>query len=195
MPGRFNARNAALAVLLLVSGGVDPDAAVRGVASLSGVPGRMERVDAGQPFLALVDYAHTPDAIDNLLSTLRPLARRLIVVLGCGGDRDVGKRPAMGAAAVRGADLAVLTSDNPRSEDPGAILDEMVSGARGAVGGTWVVEPDRRTAIELAIAEAAQGDVVVVAGKGHEQGQAFADRVVPFDDRLVLREALAGVLS
>jgi UDP-N-acetylmuramoyl-L-alanyl-D-glutamate--2,6-diaminopimelate ligase len=162
---------------------------VRGVAACHGVPGRMERVDAGQPFLALVDYAHTPDAVSRLVQAARGLTRgRVLVVLGCGGDRDRAKRPLMGAAAAE-ADLAVLTSDNPRSEDPLAILAEMAVGAPHAVR-----EPDRRAAIALAVREAAPGDVVVVAGKGHETGQEVAGVVTPFDDREVLREAVREVL-
>jgi UDP-N-acetylmuramoyl-L-alanyl-D-glutamate--2,6-diaminopimelate ligase len=147
----------------------------------------MERVDVGQPFLALVDYAHTPDAVTTLLTAVRALTPgRVIVVLGCGGDRDRGKRPMMGRAAAEGADVAILTSDNPRSEDPVAILTEMASGAPGAI-----VEPDRRAAIAAAVAAARPGDAVVVAGKGHETGQEVAGVVTPFDDRVVLREALS----
>jgi UDP-N-acetylmuramoyl-L-alanyl-D-glutamate--2,6-diaminopimelate ligase len=146
----------------------------------------MERVDAGQPFLALVDYAHTPEAVATLLSAVRGITRgRVLVVLGCGGDRDRAKRPLMGRAAVDGADLAILTSDNPRSEDPMAILAEMSADAPGAV-----VQPDRRAAIRTAVEAAQPGDVVVVAGKGHETGQEAGGVVTPFDDRVVLREVL-----
>jgi UDP-N-acetylmuramoyl-L-alanyl-D-glutamate--2,6-diaminopimelate ligase len=193
LPGAFNLRNAALAFVVLVECGVDPEVARAGIAALPAVPGRMEPVDAGQAFAAIVDYAHTPDAVAALLDEARALAAggRVIVVLGCGGDRDVAKRPLMGAAAARGADVAVLTSDNPRSEDPAAILSAMEAGARAADGGGRIVaELDRRTAIGLAVAAAEPGDVVVVAGKGHEQGQEVADRTLPFDDRVVLREAL-----
>jgi UDP-N-acetylmuramoyl-L-alanyl-D-glutamate--2,6-diaminopimelate ligase len=154
----------------------------------------MERIDCGQPFTAIVDYAHTPDAVELLLSEARALAagRRVVVVLGCGGDRDRGKRPLMGAAAATGADVAVLTNDNPRSEDPRSILDEMLAGARSSGGGAeLVVEPDRRRAIAAAVAAAGPGDVVVVAGKGHEQGQEAGGRIRPFDDRAVLRDVLA----
>jgi UDP-N-acetylmuramoyl-L-alanyl-D-glutamate--2,6-diaminopimelate ligase len=187
LPGAFNVSNAVGALAALVTAGVPVEDAVRGIAQLPGVPGRMERVDAGQPFAALVDYAHTPDAVETLLRTVREVtAGRVIVVLGCGGDRDRGKRPLMGRAAVEGADLAVLTSDNPRSEDPLAILAEMQQ--PGAV-----VEPDRRAAIALAVAEARPGDTVVVAGKGHETGQEAGGVVTPFDDREVLRAALEGV--
>ena len=191
LPGAFNVANAALAVAGLVLSGVDPQAAADGVAALPGVPGRMERVDAGQPFLALVDYAHTPEAVATLLRTVRAVTSgRVLVVLGCGGDRDAAKRPLMGRAAVEGADLAVLTSDNPRSEDPLEILRQMAAGAPGAR-----VEPDRRAAIAEAVAQARPGDAVVVAGKGHETGQEVAGVVTPFDDREVLRELLQQVTA
>jgi UDP-N-acetylmuramoyl-L-alanyl-D-glutamate--2,6-diaminopimelate ligase len=196
VPGDFNLTNALGALACLVTAGVPADVAARGVAGLPGVPGRMERVDAGQPFTALVDYAHTPDAVTTLLRTVRRVTEgRLIVVLGCGGDRDRGKRPLMGRAAVEGSDLAVLTSDNPRSEDPQAILAEMTSGlsdelTAGAGGSGVVVEPDRRVAIARAVREARPGDTVVVAGKGHETGQDVGGVVLPFDDRVVLREEL-----
>ena len=187
LPGAFNVSNAVAALACLVVAGIPLADAVRGIASLAGVPGRMERIDAGQPFTAIVDYAHTPQAVTTLLAAVRALTTgRVVVVLGCGGDRDRGKRPLMGQAAVAGADLAVLTSDNPRSEDPLAILTEMA--APGAL-----VEPDRRRAIELAVREARPGDVIVVAGKGHESGQEIAGVVTPFDDRQVLREALLAV--
>ncbi len=191
--GRFSVYNALAAMATARQVGLPDDAIVRGIAELSGVPGRIEPVEAGQDFLVLVDYAHTPDSVENVLAAARPLAAgRLIVVLGCGGDRDRGKRPLMGEAATRGADLAVITSDNPRSEDPLAIIAEIEPGAaRG--GGEYVVEPDRREAIRLAFSRAAAGDVVVIAGKGHESGQEFADRTLPFDDRVVAREELEAL--
>ncbi len=187
LPGAFNVSNAVAALAVLISSGVTADDAVRGIASLAGVPGRMERVDVGQPFTAIVDYAHTPEAVVTLLSAVREVtAGRVVVVLGCGGDRDRGKRPLMGRAAVDGADLAVLTSDNPRSEDPSVILAEMAQpGAH--------IEPDRRAAIAYAVAQAGPGDTVVIAGKGHERGQEIAGEVLPFDDRAVLRAALQAV--
>jgi len=185
LPGEFNVANAVAAIAVLVSAGVPVEDAVRGVADLPGVPGRMERVDVGQDFLAVVDYAHTPDAVTRLVEAVRAVsAGRVLLVLGCGGDRDRGKRPLMGRAAAA-ADVAVLTSDNPRSEDPDAILAEMAAGAPGALR-----EPDRRAAIALAVAQARPGDVVVVAGKGHETGQEVAGTVHPFDDRVVLRDLL-----
>jgi UDP-N-acetylmuramoyl-L-alanyl-D-glutamate--2,6-diaminopimelate ligase len=193
LPGMFNIANALGALALLVAVGVDPVAAAAGIGSLAGVPGRMERVDAGQPFLALVDFAHTPDAVTTLLTTVRPLVKgRIIIVLGCGGDRDRGKRPLMGAAAATLADLAILTNDNPRSEDPADILAAMLAGVPAELrrAGRVLVEPDRAGAIAAAVAAAGPQDAVVVAGKGHESGQEQAGVVTPFDDRLVLRAAL-----
>lgn len=189
LPGAFNVSNAVAALAMLVRVGVSIENAVRGVAALSGVPGRMERVDVGQPFTAIVDYAHTPDAVQTLLAAVREVTEgRVIIVLGCGGDRDRGKRPLMGRAAVEGADLAVLTSDNPRSEDSLAILAEMEQP-------TAVLLPDRREAIAYAVGQARPGDIVVVAGKGHESGQEVAGVITPFDDRDVLREQLLAVAS
>jgi UDP-N-acetylmuramoyl-L-alanyl-D-glutamate--2,6-diaminopimelate ligase len=194
LPGAFNVSNAVAAIVALHTAGVPLHAAVAGVAGLDGVPGRMERVDAGPAFLALVDYAHTPDAVETLLAAVRPLATgRVILVLGCGGDRDPYKRPLMGAAAVAGSDLAVLTSDNPRSEDPAQILAAMETGAASVAppgSGRWVGELDRRAAIARAVDAARAGDVVVVAGKGHESGQEVAGSVHPFDDRVELRAAI-----
>ena len=186
LPGEFNVSNAAAAIVTLVQAGVPLAAAVSGVAGLPGVPGRMERIDMGQPFTALVDYAHTPEAVTTLLRSVRAVTPgRVIVVLGCGGDRDRSKRPLMGRAAVEGADVAILTSDNPRSEDPLAILAEM--GQPDAPH-----EVDRRKAIALAVAMARAGDTVVVAGKGHETGQDVNGVVTHFDDREVLREVLSS---
>ena len=186
LPGAFNVSNAVAALAVLVTAGVPVEDAVRGVAELPGVPGRMERVDAGQPYLAVVDYAHTPDAVERLLDAVRAVTPgRVFIVLGCGGDRDRAKRPHMAAAAAGGADIAVLTSDNPRSEDPRAILADMEPGAPSAL-----LEPDRRAAIALAVSMAGPGDAVVVAGKGHETGQEARGVVTPFDDRLVLREVM-----
>ncbi|MGF7236285.1 MAG: glutamate ligase domain-containing protein, partial [Frankia sp.] len=194
----FNVANALAAVGLLVATGTPLEAALEGISGLAGVPGRMERVDVGQPFLALVDYAHTPDAVGTLLSAVRPLtapAGRLVIVLGCGGDRDRGKRPLMGAAAAAGADLVIMTSDNPRSEDPEEIIAAMAEGARtvpaaGRAG--LVLEVDRAAAIATAVEAARPGDAIIVAGKGHETGQEAGGVVTPFDDRAVLRAALAA---
>jgi UDP-N-acetylmuramoyl-L-alanyl-D-glutamate--2,6-diaminopimelate ligase len=185
--GRFNVENVLGAVAAARLLGIDDDAIAYGVGELRGVPGRFEAVDEGQPFAVLVDYAHTPDSLENVLRTARDLAQNhVICVFGCGGDRDRGKRPLMGRIATELADLAIVTSDNPRSEEPEAIIAEILEGA----GSEAEVEPDRREAIAQAIARAGEGDVVVIAGKGHEQGQQFADSTIPFDDREVAREAL-----
>jgi len=187
LPGRFNAENAlgALAAARLL--GVDEAAIVRGLESVRSVPGRFEPVDEGQPFRVIVDYSHKPGALESVLRTARELASgRVICVFGCGGDRDRGKRPLMGRIASSLADLTIVTSDNPRSEDPEAIIDEILAGVAGEVE----VEPDRAHAIAQAIERAQEGDVVVIAGKGHEQGQELADRTIPFDDREVARETL-----
>jgi len=184
--GRFNVENVLGAVAAARLLGIDDDAIAYGVTELRGVPGRFEAVDEGQPFAVLVDYAHTPDSLENVLRTARDLAQnRVICVFGCGGDRDRGKRPLMGRIASDLADVAIVTSDNPRSEDPDAIIAEILTGA-----GDAEVEPDRREAIARAVEAAGEGDVVVIAGKGHEQGQQFADRTIPFDDREVARDAL-----
>jgi UDP-N-acetylmuramoyl-L-alanyl-D-glutamate--2,6-diaminopimelate ligase len=188
--GHFNVTNA-LGVLAAFHGmGLPLGAAAEGVEALDTVPGRMEAIDAGQPFTVLVDYAHTPDSLENVLRAARGITdASLIVVFGCGGDRDRGKRPLMGKVSAELADLAIITSDNPRSEDPAAIIDEIIPGA-AATGRPYEVEPDRRAAIRRAFDVARPGDVVVIAGKGHESGQKFADRVVDFDDRTVARETL-----
>jgi len=155
---------------------------------LKGVPGRFEAVERDQPFTVVVDYAHTPDALARLLTAARELVRgKLICVFGCGGDRDREKRPLMGEIAAALSDVAIVTSDNPRSEAPRSIIDEILAGVEE---GTVEVEPDRRAAIEQALAQAREGDIVVIAGKGHEQGQEIGDRVLPFDDRVVAAELL-----
>jgi UDP-N-acetylmuramoyl-L-alanyl-D-glutamate--2,6-diaminopimelate ligase len=192
--GPYNAMNCLGAVVAARLLGFSDEAIAEGIESLAGVPGRLEAVDAGQPFTVVVDYAHTPDSLENVLRAVRELAvgGSVFVVFGCGGDRDRGKRPLMGRAATELADLSVITSDNPRSEDPLAIIDEIRRGAEVG-GGAFTVEPDRRAAIALALGEARPGDVVVVAGKGHETGQQFADRTIPFDDRDVVREELESL--
>lgn len=194
LPGEFNVANAALAIVMLVQAGIALDRAVEGVGACASVPGRMERVEAGQPFLAVVDYAHTPNAVARLLEAVRPATKgRLLLVLGCGGDRDPAKRPAMGQLAARGADLLVVTDDNPRSESPSAIRQAMLAGALDAPPGRRgeVLEVgDRRAAIMEVVGRAGPDDTVVVAGKGHEPGQEVAGVVHPFDDRVVLREAI-----
>jgi UDP-N-acetylmuramoyl-L-alanyl-D-glutamate--2,6-diaminopimelate ligase len=194
--GRYNVSNCMCALGLAVQSGFSVEEAVSGIESLRLVPGRLENVDAGQPFLALVDYAHTPDALEHALRACRELAdrssARVLVVFGCGGDRDRAKRPLMGEAATGVADLTFITSDNPRTEDPQRIVDEIVVGARRG-GGAFHAVIDRREAIAQALAEARDGDIVLVAGKGHEQGQTFADRTIPFDDRDVVREVLESL--
>jgi UDP-N-acetylmuramoyl-L-alanyl-D-glutamate--2,6-diaminopimelate ligase len=185
--GRFNVENVLGAVKAARVLGIEPDAIAAGVAHVAGVPGRFEAVDEGQSFTVLVDYAHTPEALENVLTEARGItAGHLVCVFGCGGDRDRGKRPLMGEVVSRLADAAIVTSDNPRSEDPQAIIDEILVG----VSGEPEVEPDREAAIVSALERADEGDVVVIAGKGHEQGQEFADRTIPFDDREVARDAL-----
>jgi UDP-N-acetylmuramoyl-L-alanyl-D-glutamate--2,6-diaminopimelate ligase len=190
--GRFNVQNALAAIGAGLALGLPPDAVTRGIAALRGVPGRMERVVAGQDFTVLVDYAHTDDALKNLLETVRELKpRRVVTVFGCGGDRDRTKRPLMGAVAARLSDVVVVTSDNPRSEPPEAILAEIQRGIPAARANDTRVIPDRREAIARALEMGREGVVVVIAGKGHETYQVLRDRTVPFDDRQVAREALA----
>ncbi len=194
LPGPFNVANTLAAIVALAVAGFDPQSAADGVAAVPGVPGRLERVDAGQPYLAVVDYAHKTDAVESVLKALRKVTKgRLHVVLGCGGDRDTTKRAPMGAAVARLADTAVLTSDNPRSEDPLAILATMLQGAASVPAherGEVQLFEDRAAAIAAAVRRAQPGDTVLVAGKGHEQGQDIAGVVRPFDDRQVLREAI-----
>ncbi|MEV0968637.1 UDP-N-acetylmuramoyl-L-alanyl-D-glutamate--2,6-diaminopimelate ligase [Microtetraspora glauca] len=195
LPGPFNVANSLGVIVALVEAGVGLQTAVDGIGAFTGVPGRMERVPGSVGFQAIVDYAHKPGAVESVLGSLREVTQgRLVVVLGCGGDRDRGKRPIMGEAAARLADVAILTSDNPRSEDPLAILAAMMEGALRVPQGERahvIVEPDRAAAIDLAIAGAGAGDVVVVAGKGHEQGQYVEGKVIPFDDREVVAEAIS----
>jgi UDP-N-acetylmuramoyl-L-alanyl-D-glutamate--2,6-diaminopimelate ligase len=185
--GRFNVENVLGTIAAARLLGLPDDAIARGVASVRGVPGRFEPVDEGQPFLVVVDYAHTPDSLETALRTARDLTEgRIICVFGCGGDRDRTKRPLMGRAASEGSDLAIVTSDNPRSEDPDAIIREVLEG----VSGEMEVEPDRALAIARAVEAAGPRDFVLIAGKGHEQGQESGGHTVPFDDREVARDAL-----
>jgi UDP-N-acetylmuramoyl-L-alanyl-D-glutamate--2,6-diaminopimelate ligase len=190
MPGDFNVANALAALAAAVALEVDPRQAATGLARARRVPGRLEPIDEGQGFAVLVDYAHTPDSLDNVLAAARRLTGgRVISVFGAGGDRDRDKRPKMGRAGALGSDLAIVTSDNPRSEDPEAIVAEVLAGVGEGAG--VESEPDRRAAIALALSRAEPGDTVVIAGKGHEQGQEFEQgRKVPFDDREVAREEL-----
>lgn len=193
--GEFNLANALGALAAAIAMGVDPEAAAAGLAQAAPPPGRFEPIDEGQPFAVLVDYAHTPDSLENVLRAAGEMtAGRVISVFGAGGDRDRGKRPLMGRAGVALSDLAVITSDNPRSEFPDAIVAEVAEGAKE--GGEVELEVDRREAIALALGEAHPGDTVVIAGKGHEQGQEFENgRKIPFDDREVAREELRRLLD
>jgi UDP-N-acetylmuramoyl-L-alanyl-D-glutamate--2,6-diaminopimelate ligase len=199
LPGPFNVANALAAIVAVVEAGVGIATAVAGVAACPGVPGRLERVEAGQDFTVLVDYSHKPGAVRAVLDALRPVTLgNLTIVLGCGGDRDRAKRPLMGAAAAGLADVAIFTSDNPRSEDPLGILAEMLAGALtvpAASRAHVIIDPDRGAAIGRAIAAAGKGDVVLIAGKGHERGQYTGTSVIPFDDREVAGEALARRLG
>jgi UDP-N-acetylmuramoyl-L-alanyl-D-glutamate--2,6-diaminopimelate ligase len=193
--GRVNVYNILAAAAACSARGCSPDAIASGIASLTHVPGRFERVDCGQPFTVVVDYAHTDDALRNLTALAREFVSRagskgrVLTVFGCGGDRDRAKRPLMGEAAGRGSDFVVLTSDNPRGEEPCAIINDALVGLQ-KTGAKYSVEPDRRKAIALAIREAGPGDIVLLAGKGHEKNQVTRDGSQPFDDVEVAREAL-----
>ncbi|HEY4378440.1 MAG TPA: UDP-N-acetylmuramoyl-L-alanyl-D-glutamate--2,6-diaminopimelate ligase [Acidimicrobiales bacterium] len=190
LAGRFNVANALAAATAAAELSIDPEVIAAGLGAAGPVAGRFELVDEGQPFLVVVDYAHTPDGLEQVVATARELAGtgRVLVVFGAGGDRDRTKRPAMGEAVAHGADVAILTSDNPRGEDPAAIISDVHQGITDLTD--LLIEPDRRAAIEAAVARARAGDVLVVAGKGHETTQTIGAQVVPFDDRVVTREAL-----
>jgi UDP-N-acetylmuramoyl-L-alanyl-D-glutamate--2,6-diaminopimelate ligase len=188
--GLFNVDNALMAASIASALEVEDDAIVAGLARSSPVPGRMEVIDREAPFPVVVDFAHTPAGLEVVLASVRPLTSgRIICVFGCGGNRDRAKRPLMGEVADRLADVAILTSDNPRDEDPSAIIDDVRAGMHGRA--TLVVEPDRRAAIGAGIGRAHPGDLVLIAGKGHERTQTVGDRIVPFDDRDEARNALA----
>jgi UDP-N-acetylmuramoyl-L-alanyl-D-glutamate--2,6-diaminopimelate ligase len=192
LAGAHNVANAAVAANIGESLGLSPQAVLNGLSSLRTVPGRFEYVDMGQPFAVVVDYAHTPEGVEVVLRAAREGVAQdgqVTVVVGCGGDRDRAKRPLMAAVAESLADRVVLTSDNPRSEDPRAILEEMQTGLRDP--SRVIVDPDRAAAIRIAIEGAAPGGIVVIAGKGHETTQTIGDRVLPFDDREIAREVLA----
>jgi UDP-N-acetylmuramoyl-L-alanyl-D-glutamate--2,6-diaminopimelate ligase len=191
IPGWFNVSNAVAAAAAAHLAGADPDAIRHGLATLDFVPGRFERVDEGQDFTVIVDYAHTPEGLSSALAAAKTIGRRVIAVFGCGGDRDRSKRPLMGRAASAHADVVIVTSDNPRGENPEEIIAEVEVGVeeRPPPGGYRLI-PDRAEAIAVAISQAAPGDVVLIAGKGHESYQEFADRTVPFDDRAVAAAAL-----
>jgi UDP-N-acetylmuramyl-tripeptide synthetase len=193
--GRPNIYNTMAATGAALALGIDAQAIQKGIEGLEGVPGRVERIDAGQPFTVVVDYAHSPDALENLLHTMAQLPHeRLITVFGCGGDRDRTKRPIMGEIAVRMSDLVIATSDNPRSENPLEILKEIEVGMHQGPA-PYKIVPDRRQAIEEAIFAARTGDVVVIAGKGHEDYQVLGDQTIHFDDREVARELIRGIVK
>jgi UDP-N-acetylmuramoyl-L-alanyl-D-glutamate--2,6-diaminopimelate ligase len=188
--GKINVYNILAACGAALSYGIDPETIARGIADLQAVPGRFERIDEGQPFTVVVDYAHTDDALRNVIAVARGLEpKRIITLFGCGGDRDRTKRPLMGRAAAEGSDLVVLTSDNPRSEDPIAIMNDALVGIQ-RTNVPRIIEPDRATAIARAIQEAREGDIVILAGKGHEPYQILKDRTIAFDDRAVARDVL-----
>jgi UDP-N-acetylmuramoyl-L-alanyl-D-glutamate--2,6-diaminopimelate ligase len=192
--GRFNVSNALAAVGVATSLGIPLEVVAEALAAMPGIPGRFERVDDGGEVTVVVDYAHTPDSLENVLRAAAEITRgRRIVVFGCGGDRDRTKRPIMGRLAVELSDYAIVTSDNPRSEDPMAIIEEIVAGIPDGAGSRYEVEVDRRRAIERAVSLARPGDVVIIAGKGHETYQEIKGVRSPFDDRLVAREALRRV--
>jgi len=191
LTGSFNVYNALAAAACAWGLGFEPDVIAAGLASLAQVPGRFQRIEAGQDFAVIVDYAHTPDALENVLGAARELTSgRLLCVFGCGGDRDVGKRPKMGQIATSLCDLVVITSDNPRSEDPQAIIDRIES---GATGDSYLIEPDRRQAIFAAVDRCQPDDVLVIAGKGHETYQIIGGKTISFDDRQVAQEAILQV--
>jgi len=193
--GKVNVYNMLAAAVAAIARGSDPAAVAAALPLCKSAPGRFERVDCGQPFTVVVDYAHTDDALRNLTALARDFvaaqkpAGRVITLFGCGGDRDRSKRPLMGVAAGTGSDFVVLTSDNPRSEDPLAIINDALTGLQ-KTGTRYAVEPDRRKAIALAISEARPGDIVLIAGKGHEKTQTTREGVFPFDDVEVARSLL-----
>ena len=193
--GEFNVMNSLAAATACAKLGIDPTEIKAGLSQAETVPGRFEAVVAGQPFAVIVDYAHTPDGLEKAIGAARFVAgdASVLVVFGCGGDRDREKRPLMGAVASRSADHVVITSDNPRSEDPLEIINAAMQGVPPDYRGRVVIEPDRRRAIEIAIRRARSGDVVLIAGKGHEPTQTIGDQVLPFDDRVVAREILEAL--
>jgi len=196
LPARYNVENALGVLAAARALGLPIGPVAEGIAALRGVPGRMEPIDEGQDFTVLVDYAHTPDSLESVLRAAREITQpgaRVVAVFGCGGDRDRGKRPLMGKVGAALADRAIITSDNPRTEDPLAIIEQIEAGAR-ETGRPFERVADRREAIAAAIDGAGRGDVIVIAGKGHETGQQFADHTIPFDDRVVAREVLRGRL-
>jgi UDP-N-acetylmuramoyl-L-alanyl-D-glutamate--2,6-diaminopimelate ligase len=189
--GRINVYNILAAIGAGIGLGLSNDVIEAGIRNLQAVAGRFQRVDQGQPFLVVVDYAHTDDALENLIRTAKELNTkgRIITVFGCGGSRDRTKRPIMGETSGKMSDLSILTSDNPRAEDPLKIISDIVVGMQRS-GGKYMIEPDRAKAVRLAIEEARAGDIVLLAGKGHEDYQVFADRTIHLDDREEASKAL-----
>jgi UDP-N-acetylmuramyl-tripeptide synthetase len=193
--GRFNIYNTLAAIAAAVSAGVPLETAVKGAEALNNVPGRLERVDRGQPFTVFVDYAHTDAALENVLSNLGKMPhRKIITVFGCGGDRDRSKRAPMGRAAASLSDRAIVTSDNPRGEDPARIFSDIEAGLKGTFS-NYTIIPDRRAAIFEAVGLAEAGDILLIAGKGHEDYQILKDRTIHFDDREIAGEAIAASLK
>jgi UDP-N-acetylmuramoyl-L-alanyl-D-glutamate--2,6-diaminopimelate ligase len=193
LPGEFNVSNALAAIASAALAGLDPRRVADGIARVGGVPGRLERVSAGQDFTVVVDYAHKPDALEAVLATLRPLTDgQVVVVVGAGGDRDTSKRPVMGEIAARLADVVIVTDDNPRTEDAASIRAAVLAGADGTTAEVLEVG-DRRLAVREAVRRARPGDVVLIAGKGHETGQEVDGVVHPFDDRVVAAEEISGL--
>jgi UDP-N-acetylmuramoyl-L-alanyl-D-glutamate--2,6-diaminopimelate ligase len=187
--GDYNSANVLMALALAVESGIDPLSAANALSKAKGAPGRMESIELGQRFTAVIDYAHSPDAVSAALKAVRRSTEgRIIAVLGCGGDRDAAKRPLMGQALISGADLAIFTSDNPRSEDPLSILNQMHEGIKLTENHFVIV--DRSEAIKFAIANAKESDCVIVLGKGHETGQEIMGKISPFDDRVELKNAI-----
>ncbi|WP_338825303.1 UDP-N-acetylmuramoyl-L-alanyl-D-glutamate--2,6-diaminopimelate ligase [Moorella humiferrea] len=194
LTGRFNIYNALAAFTVALQEGLEPREIAAALSRVAGVPGRLEQVRQGQPFTVVVDYAHTPDGLENVLTAARQVTRgRLIVVFGCGGNRDRGKRPLMGKTAARLSDYLIITSDNPRNEEPEAIIADILPGVKEVPGARFDVVVDRRRAIARALAMAREGDMVVIAGKGHETYQIVKGEILPFDDRQVAREELAAL--
>lgn len=194
LTGRFNVSNALAAFSLGLVEGVEVNHMLRALKEVKGVPGRFETVDEGQPFSVIVDYAHTPDGLENVLTTAKAVAKgRVITVFGCGGDRDRTKRPKMGSVVARLSELTIVTSDNPRTEKPEKIIEDILPGVQGVNGANYEVEIDRKEAIHLALTLAQPQDLVMIAGKGHETYQIVGTQVLPFDDREVAREFLRGM--
>jgi len=195
LPGLYNVHNALASAGATMALGVDFDNIKAGLEGMEFVPGRFERIDKGQDFTVIVDYAHTPDSLEKVLGAARQLTKgRLIAVFGCGGDRDKGKRPLMGRIGVELSDHAIITSDNPRSENPLKIIEEIVEGVKGLTESKYSVEEDRKNAIKIAVEGAQTGDIIVIAGKGHENGQEIAGKKIPFDDREVARSLLEEMM-